>query len=425
MNDTRSSQDILSINADRFLKSLEALAQIGRSPERPGLSRRALSPETLRAKGWLTAELDAAHIPWREDGAGNIIARYGEGEGAVATGSHLDTVPCGGHLDGALGVVAGLEALRCLSERGVQLKRPVELIAFTDEEGRFGSMIGSKCMTGTIDREALLDARDDDGRSLSEALGEYGLSVESALSARRNSSEVYCFVELHIEQGPVLDTSSIELGVVEEIVGIIRWRARFGGEANHAGTTPMHLRRDAFVGLTRFASALPLLLEEHGSPAARGTIGEVELKPGYMGVVPSAALFSLDLRDISQPHLERLNRALQDHAQAVAMEQGLTLDVQMIGQLNATACDPRISEVIAGVAEAMDTTHLRLPSGATHDALPMSSLCPMGMIFVPSVGGVSHSPKEHTEPHHSALGAQALLNTLYQLAQGSHCVDIS
>ena len=278
-------------------------------------------------------------------------------------------------------------------------------------------------MSGTISRDLLMNARDDQGRPLTEALSERGLSVESALSARRPPEELYSFVELHIEQGPVLDTRSLDLGVVEELVGIIRWRARLSGEANHAGTTPMHLRRDALVGLTRWAAQLPSVLERYGSAAARATIGEVELKPGYMGVVPAEALFSLDIRDISQPHLERLHEALRACAHEVADEQGLALEIEVIGQLNATPCDPRLISVITQVIKALELPSDTLPSGATHDALPMASLCPIGMIFVPSVGGVSHSPREHTEPHHLVQGAQALLNTLYALAQGSHCVE--
>ena len=234
--------------------------------------------------------------------------------------------------------------------------------------------------------------------------------------------EFYCFVELHIEQGPVLDQSNLDLGVVEDIVGIVRWRARFTGEANHAGTTPMHLRKDAFVGLTQFAEKIPTLLKEFGSSAARATIGEVNLEPGYIGVVPASAHFTLDLRDISQSHLNDLHSQLQQHAQMVAEQLDLGFELTPIGELPCTSCDPRIISAIEAVVKKMGSAYTKLPSGATHDALPMSTLCPIGMIFVPSVNGISHSSYEHTEPEHLCLGAQALLETIYTLAQGENIV---
>lgn len=412
------------INTQRLLKSIDELSKIGQKIGGNGVTRRAMSPAEDAAKRWLIGAYEEINIPWREDGAGNIIARYGTDHGAaVATGSHLDSVPNGGHLDGAFGVLAGLEVLRTLKSMNAQLARPIEVIAFTDEEGRFGSMIGSKCMSGGLSKEELLLAEDEKGRLLGEALSERSLSIDSALQAKRAPEEFYCFVELHIEQGPVLDQSHLDLGVVEDIVGIVRWRARFTGEANHAGTTPMHLRKDAFVGLTQFAEKIPTLLKDFGSSAARATIGEVSLEPGYIGVVPASAHFTLDLRDISQSHLNDLHTQLQQHAQMVAEQLDLGFELTPIGELPCTSCDPRITSAIEAVVKKMGKTYIKLPSGATHDALPMSTLCPIGMIFVPSVNGISHSSYEHTEAEHLCLGAQALLETILTLAQGEHCVD--
>jgi len=339
----------LQVNRARLEDRITALAQIGAHGAElgAGITRRALSPEEDSAKEFIRACCTVEGIPTRQDGAGNLIARIGPHGPAVVTGSHLDTVPRGGHLDGAYGVIAGLEALCCLKEREAELTRAVELVAFTDEEGRFGAMVGSKCMSGDMDEQTLREARDESGRSLADAFKERGLSIEGALEARREPSEVERFIELHIEQGPVLETQGAEIGVVEEIVGIVRWRAVFRGEANHAGTTPMELRRDAFMGLTSFAQRLAELTKEHGSPAARVTIGEVNLSPGYMGVIPEEAHFTLDLRDIDQGRLEATNSALRALASAVATERQLSLEIEEVGHLHPTQCDSRSSHAPA------------------------------------------------------------------------------
>lgn len=410
----------LKIDPTRFEDRLHQLAQIGAQGDGRGITRRALSPEEDAAKSLLTSFCEKERIPVRLDGAGNLIARIGPDGPAIVTGSHLDTVPNGGHLDGAYGVFAGLEALSCLKEYEDQLERAVELVAFTDEEGRFGSMIGSKSMSGDMDAGTLESARDESGRSLAAALKERGLSMESALSAKRGPEEIDRFVELHIEQGPVLEQRNVEIGIVENIIGIIRWRAAYRGEANHAGTTPMDMRRDAFTGLTQFSAGLPEILQEYGSPLARATIGEVALKPGYMGVVPAAAHFSLDLRDISLANLEELNRTLKVRAKSIAADCQLEFEVEEIGRLLPSNCDASMTDKMEQLAKARGYSTMRMPSGATHDAVPMSSIVPIAMIFVPSAGGLSHSPREYTAPSMLARGATLLLDTLatYALPDG-------
>ena len=272
-------------------------------------------------------------------------------------------------------------------------------------------------MSGDMDEDTLRNAKDETGRSLSEALQARGMSIESALASQRSKTSIERFVELHIEQGPVLEQSKHDIGVVEEIVGIIRWRAAFYGEANHAGTTPMPLRKDAFKGLTQFASGLEGVLEQHGSPSVRGTIGEVKLLPGYMGVIPAEAHFTLDVRDISLSHLQQVNQQLRDLAQRIAMDCQLDLHIEELGQLTPTQCDPKMVDTIESLAQGRGYKNMRLPSGATHDAVPMSTLTPVGMIFVPSQQGLSHSPHEHTEPSSLIRGASLLLDTLYEYAQ--------
>ena len=406
----------LKIDPHRLDQRIQALAKIGAQGPGAGVTRRAFSDEEAAAKRYIAELCQGEGLSLREDGAGNLIARLGPPGPAVLTGSHLDSVPNGGHLDGAYGVVAGVEALSVLRTQQHQLKRAVELVAFTDEEGRFGSMIGSRCMSGLASREELLEARDESGRSLESALEARGSSIDAALAAARDQAEVSAFVELHIEQGPLLESRGLTLGVVEEIVGIQRWRASFTGEANHAGTTPMALRKDAFVGLTDFATQLHPILAQYGTDAARGTIGEVSLSPGYMGVVPEVASFSLDLRDRSLSALREMEQALRQHAEEVAAARGLTLSVSPLGGLTPTRCAPELVELIDQLAREGGETPLRMVSGATHDAVPMSALTPVGMIFVPSSKGVSHSPKEWTSPEALACGAELLLNTLYQLA---------
>ena len=406
-----------TLNFTRLHQSIDDFAQIGRDPHRPGLYRPAFSKANDQARLWLKNELNKSKIEFREDGAYNLIARIGPQEGSiVATGSHIDTVPGGGHLDGAYGVLAGLEVLRSIQEQEWTLKHPLELLIFTDEEGRFGSMIGSKSMCGQLSQQDLEDAQDETGRSLKMALEKRGKSLESAYQAHRKNDTFKAFIELHIEQGPVLDQQELSIGVVDSIVGIRRWRASYFGQSNHAGTTPMHLRKDAMMGFVDFAQKLKTLIQDQNRDSARATLGRVVTHPGYIGVIANQVDFTLDLRDATLSDLEDLDQALEQHARQSATQHQLGFELVRVGQLDPLQCDPDLTDLIAKQTQQLDLPSMRMPSGALHDALTMAHLAPVSMIFVPSLQGLSHSSLEETHPHHLEQGALVLGRTLLSLA---------
>lgn len=409
---------MLRVNFPRLQADVEALAAIGRRADH-GLYRMAFTDGDLQARAWLIERIHAAGLELYVDGAANIHARL-DWDGvrpSVMTGSHLDTVPGAGHLDGALGVLVGLECLRTLKEAGVALSHPLEAVAFTDEEGRFGGMFGSQALCGRLTPEHIHTARDLDGIGIVEAMAARGLNAMDALRAQRRPESLHAFLELHIEQGPVLDRAGVKIGVVEGIVGLFKWNVRLLGAANHAGTTPMDLRRDAFQGLAEFAGEIPRILEEDGGTRSVATIGRVELIPGAANVVPGRAEFSLEARDTDPAVLERLGLAFRRALSAIARRRDLMFEFDVLSALEPVKCDPLVMHAITTAARALDASHMSLPSGAAHDTQMLAGLTRAGMIFVPSREGRSHSPAEWTAWEDIETGANVALNTLYALAR--------
>jgi N-carbamoyl-L-amino-acid hydrolase len=408
----------LSIDAKRLEADLADLAEIGRA-ELPGLHRTAFSDGDMAARQWFMSRLEAAGFEVRTDGAANLSARWpAEAEGpCVMTGSHLDTVPGAGQLDGALGVVCGLEVLRVLKHEAITLARPVELVAFTDEEGRFGGMLGSQAMSGQLTPDAIEQARDLQGISLCDAMAERGLRALDALSAEREPGSIHAFVELHIEQGPVLERDGSSIGLVDGITGLFRWEVRLIGQANHSGTTPMNLRRDAFQGAAEVAAEIDRILEEHGSPRSRATIGRVELVPGAANVVPGEARLSLEVRDTDGRVLRELADAFRRTFSAIARRRDLAFEFEVVSELEPVSCHERVMAAVRHACGRLGVEPLVMPSGAAHDTQMMARIAPAGMIFVPSRGGRSHSPAEWTAPADLERGANVLLHTLLELAR--------
>jgi N-carbamoyl-L-amino-acid hydrolase len=406
------------VNTARLKHDLAAFAQIGRKPDREGLYRMAFTAEEETARTWLIEAIRAAGLSLHVDGARNISARLGDGGGAaVATGSHIDSVPGGGHLDGALGVLCGLECLRRMQELDLDLQRPVELLAFTDEEARFGSLFGSKAICGQHDLADLRKTTDEYGHRLGDVLTQYNSSFEAVMKAERSSEDFAAFVELHIEQGPVLDLEGISIGVVSAITGLFRWRAVLKGAANHAGTTPMHLRRDALGGLIEFAAGIEHTLKAQGSEYARATIGKVETLPGAISVIPGEVHFLFDVRDTDEGRLERLRQAFENQIREIGRRRALSLHIETIADQKPVQCDPELAALIEAAAGNLGFTSRRLPSGAGHDTVSMASITKAGMIFVPSIEGISHSQLENSHWHDIENGANVLLNVLISLGQ--------
>lgn len=407
----------LKVNGARLRADLEALSRIGRGEDH-GVYRMAFSAGDMEGRAWFMERAAEAGLETHQDGAANLFARVGwdDHKPSVMSGSHLDTVPAAGYLDGALGVVCALEVVRVLKEQEVALSRPVEAVSFTDEEGRFGGLLGSQAVAGQVTPEYLFAARDLDGITLVDAMADHGLDAHHALRAQRRPESIHAYVELHIEQGPVLDRKGISLGVVEAIAGLFKWEVRLTGVANHAGTTPMTMRQDAFLGLAEFAGEMDRVLEEHGSPRSVATVGRVQLVPGAANVVPGQAVFSLDVRDTDPRTLDNLGEAFRRTLSAIARRRNLMFDFEVLSEVGPVQCAPLVVGAVEQSSAAAGVETTRLHSGAAHDAQIIAGIAPAGMIFVPSKEGRSHSSAEWTAWDDIELGANVLLNTIRRLA---------
>ena len=407
----------LSIDLGRLQRDVDELAGVGRG-EGHGIYRMAFSDGDMAGRAWLESRIREDGLAFHADGAANLfgVLEVGGDAPPVLTGSHIDTIPGAGHLDGALGVLCGLEALRVLKQSDVPLARGLELVAFSDEEGRFGGMFGSQAFSGQLTPGMILEAEDADGVRLVDAMQRQGLNAMDALRAQRIPGSVHAFVELHIEQGPVLDRSETSIGVVEAITGLFRWDVVLSGAANHAGTTPMDMRQDAFQGLAEFAGQLDRVLEEEGGPRSVATIGHVSLSPGAANVVPGEARFMLEVRDTDSAVLDALARALRRTLSTIARRRGLMFEFSVVSEIAPVPCDPGVIAAIEAAASDLEMETLRMPSGAAHDTQMVARVAPAGMIFVPSREGRSHSPAEWTAWDDIEKGANVLLKTLYKLA---------
>jgi N-carbamoyl-L-amino-acid hydrolase len=406
---------MVRINLARLRKDLQELGEIGTTPE-GGVSRSSFSEADMEARRWYVKRLEEAGLQHWIDAAGNIYARVGEGSPAVIAGSHLDSVPNGGRFDGVLGVMAAFECLRSINDHGVQPRLPIEAVAFTDEEGRFGGFVGSFAVIGTMTYEEILRRRDLRGMPLADAMRQVELDPTNIGTARRDPKDIKAYVELHIEQGPILESRGVPIGVVQGIVAGSRTWITFHGRADHAGTTPMAMRQDAFLGAAEFGLRAREMVLMEGSGTTVGTVGVMDLRPGASNIVPETAFLTLDLRDISGEVLQRLLERVDVLAHEIAEKWGLTVTVERMRLSEAAQMSPHIQALIDEVARDLGHKTHWMNSGAGHDAQVMAKITEAGMIFVPSRQGRSHSPAEYTDWDHVENGANVLLNTLLRLA---------
>jgi hydantoinase/carbamoylase family amidase len=394
----------------RIKADLDALAAFG-AGEDGGVTRVAWSPELAAASAWLCEELRGLGLVAGIDAAGNVLGKWETGEGsAVLVGSHLDTVPSGGRFDGALGVVAALDAVRELRERGVKPRRPVWLVSFMDEEGtRFRTgLLGSRAFCGD-DLSGLAGRHDSDGVTLPQAMNARG--TDFALLPEANAIDgVGAYVELHIEQGPTLEQARVDIGVVTGIVGLLGFRARLAGQANHAGTTPMIARRDALAGAARAVLALREEARRRGDMTAN--VGILRVEPGGFNVIPGACEFTIDVRSATADGFSHLEPFVRRTLDRIATDEGLELELLETSRLEPLAMDGGMQATIERAAVQAGASTIRLPSGAGHDAMIVGRHVPAAMLFVPSRGGISHSPAEYTAPRQCELGARVLARTL-------------
>ncbi len=386
----------MAVNAERFLEDLHRLRQFGAAGVGKGVVRPAYSMADVEARKWLAGRMSEAGLTVQMDPVGNL---FGLAEGrSLLMGSHSDSQPEGGWLDGALGVVAALEVARSSD-------RPVSVVSFEDEEGRFGVTTGSAIWSGHL----LLDQADPLTDHAGIPFAEARQAVAHMAGEFVDPSRFSGFVEMHIEQGPTLDAEDEQIGVVTDIVGIRDMRITFEGRQNHAGTTPMHLRRDAFRALTAFSTEIDARFRNVVTPRTVWTIGHVSLHPNASSIVPGRAVFSMQWRDGDSDRLARMEEIIRTTAQEIAASRGLTVEFGPMLGLEPVAMDTKLRDALQTGAERIAPGKWRnLPSGALHDATNVARLMPVAMLFVPSIGGISHAFDEDTDEADLVAGLRVL-----------------
>lgn len=411
-----ANSGLAQINGQRLMASIEQLGQIGIDAN-GGVTRLSLSNEELIARQFIIRQMEDAGLHVRQDEAGNLIGRL-EGEasnaGAIATGSHIDTVIQAGIFDGALGVLGGIEALRTIREQEIKHFRPLEVICFTDEEGvRFGAgYFGSRAMTGQWN-ESWLGLTDSEGTTLKEAMEYADLDPYGAAFASRSRESIKAYVELHIEQGRVLEEQDAPVGIATAIYGHSWLEVTVRGRADHAGTTPMKLRQDPLTAAAAQLLAIEQIAVEHGGVA---TIGTLRMAPGAINVIPGEIVFTVDMRHEAAEKLHRMELAITTELTAIAQQRGLSVSFRTIDSAQPVLSSPSIVDAIAESCKAIGLPETYMVCGAGHDAVAMNDLTEMGLILVRSRDGISHHPLEWSSPEDCVAGANVLLQTLIKLA---------
>jgi N-carbamoyl-L-amino-acid hydrolase len=403
----------LRVDEGRIERHILELGRFGANPG-GGVSRVAFSDADIEGRRYVVSLMEEAGLDVRIDAAGNILGRRAgadESRPPILFGSHIDSVPEGGNYDGDVGVIAAIECARVLNEVGLSTRHPLEVVVFTDEEG---GLVGSRGMLGALSPEAL-EIVSHSGKTIRQGLRDIGGDPDRLERAVRRPGDIAAYLELHVEQGAVLDSDGIDIGIVQGIVGIKWWDVTLEGSANHAGTTPMDRRRDALLAAARLITAVNEVAT--GVPGRQvGTVGRIEAEPGAPNVIPGRVVLSLELRDLSMEKIESLYDRIVERARAIEAESGVKIGFTLL-DVTATAAptDERIRQLIEESAKDLGLSHQHMPSGAGHDAQEMARIAPVGMIFVPSVDGISHSPKELTRPADMANGANVLLQTILRI----------
>ena len=406
--------DSVRIDGERLLSRIDDLRMIGGTAG-GGVTRLAFTPEDVKGRELVASFMVEAGLDVRVDTAGNLIGTRDGMDPARATlvmGSHIDTVPDGGALDGAYGVLGAIEVLHTLHERRIGLAHPVAVIAFANEEGALGTkgMWGSHAFIGGLEGDDLA-ATDDRGTTMAQLMAAVGGDLRRIGESAWRPDQLAAYLELHIEQGPVLEHLGVEIGVVEAITGRITVNVAVRGEGNHAGTTPMELRKDALVAAARMVLAVHGLAGEHGVVRV-ATVGCCTVEPGAWNVVPSAAQLRVDLRDVSTAAITAGLARLRAAAAEIEADTGATIELTTGHVVEPVACDGQLRELIDDAARRLGRSRHAMPSGAGHDAQLVGRIAPVGMIFVPSRDGKSHVPAEATEPGQLTAGADVLLHTV-------------
>jgi N-carbamoyl-L-amino-acid hydrolase len=405
------------------MRDLNAIGRIGIG-DRGGVTRLVFSIKELRSRQLLIHLMRQAGLKIHIDAIGNIFGRL-EGRvpkaPAVLAGSHLDTVIHGGKYDGPVGVIGALEAIRTISENRISVRSSLEVVCFVGEESsRFGfSTLGSSLAAGEVHSKDLTNAVDPQGTKLENVLASLGITRRNLKSLKRDPKSLKAYLELHIEQGPILETKGKRIGLVTSIAAPSRFKVIFKGRADHSGTTPMEMRKDALVAAALFIEYVEKICRQYSSMEKGrvvGTVGALKIEPGVINAVPGKADLSVDIRSTSAQSKDRVARLVKAQARAIARQRRIGVDVLTLREEDPVPLDQRLLRITRDLCDAKAIDYEIMPSGAGHDAMQMAKTTPAGMIFVPSKRGISHNPLEWTAPADIALGTQLLMETMIRVA---------
>ena len=412
----RAQGAVFHVDARRLQGTLEKLGEFGRNPE-GGVTRIGFSEIDLLARAYVTGLMKQAGLEVRVDPAGNIFGRRAGSEKlpTLLFGSHIDSVLQGGNFDGDVGSLGAIEVIHALNDHGVKTRHPLEAVIWTNEEGNhFGlGTLGSGVAAGLLGPE-ILERKDEEGLSVADWLRRYGQDPLHLADARIPRGAVAAFLELHIEQGPNLDEAKIPIGVVQGIVGLKRWKCVATGVANHAGTTPMNRRKDALAAASRNVLAVREVVRAEGGRQV-GTLGFMKAEPGAINVIPGRVEFPVELRDLEVTTIDRMWGRIQEKFEQTDTEEGVETRCTLLDEVKPARADPIVQTAIREAARSLGLATTDLPSGAVQDAQQIATIAPMGMIFVPSRDGISHSPREFTSWPDVANGAEVLYRSVLLL----------
>jgi len=413
----------IQINKRRLLRDLNAVSRIGIG-DRGSVTRLVFSIKELRSRQFLIHQMRQIGLQIHIDRIGNIFGRL-DGANAKApallVGSHLDTVIHGGKFDGTMGVIAALEAVRILKEQKLVLQSPVEVVCFVGEESsRFGySTLGSSLVAGEIRAKDLAHAADAQGTKLEDILASMGIYRNNLRSMSRDPSTIRAYLELHIEQGPILEAKKKPIGIVTSIAAPTRFRVVLTGQADHSGTTPMEMRKDALVAASEFIVALEKICRRYSrmeKGRVVGTVGAISIEPGVINAIPGKAELSVDIRSIAAEAKRRVVRLVQARIREIARRRKIQVKILPLRDEDPVPLDKWLIHLLKECCEMRNIAYEIMPSGAGHDAMQMAKVTPAGMLFIPSRRGISHSPLEWSEPEDICLGAQLLLDSVIRVA---------
>jgi len=421
LNRQKNQGDKMQTNIERIKKDIDTLAQFNSTPGE-GMTRLSFTPEDKQAREYIMGQMREIGLKLSVDAVGNIIGRWeGQNPGAapVMSGSHLDSVPHGGIFDGTSGVIAALETARVLSSSERRLKRPFDVIVFAEEEGggRFrAGLFGSRALTGQIELDVLERIKDSQGISIAKAMADFGLKPHEIKTAAMQPESIYAFLELHIEQGPVLEENKVPVGIVTAIFGIEEGTVNLTGASGHAGAIPMSMRHDAMTATAKIIMEINSTVNGIGSSSAVGTVGLVQVYPGVINIIPDNVLFTYDVRDTdNQKHQAMLN-SIKDKIGQIAKAQGVQQELTVNLYSPAVQLTQRVTTLMQEIAKDKGIAAQFLVSGAGHDAMVMPRIGKnVNMIFVRSKGGHSHRPDEWTDFEDLQAGAELLLETIIRL----------